>query len=612
MFGIRKKLLLGQIITIVIICVLGYMTTVQINKLGSSVDVTLRENYTSVRVCNDIIIAVDNINRNFLFVFSGIKTINIRDISNNFEKIRKALQIELETLTLDGEKEKAERMAEFFKEYESVTEEMMNAPTEKGQIKIYLSKLIPVSDKIRAEAFAILEMNQANMDNASERARALSISVFKRTAAVAGVAVFLIIISGFLVTRWVLRPIKTLLESTDEIRKGNLNLVVDFTTKDELGKLSESFNDMTAALREIRDSERATLVKTRRTTEEIFDALPAAIVVTDLDGTVVFATKKATNDFNIKKGLCLKNETYDKLYRLSLNAIENNIEVSLDEKDGYMEKSDDKGKRFFTASAIPIPQHSKSGEVFASAVTISEITDVLEQKKSKRDALSAFSKQLYEPLSSLKTALYVVLADKVGELNNKQTELLVSARDDGDKLSAILEDILEFNGIQSADNLDIRPVSPKVLAEQSVDKIMAEAKEKGVAVTCDVSGDLPEVVADKDKIAQAFLNILSNALAFTDPGGEIRFTAEESGSSVKFIIADTGCGIDPKDMPHIFDMFYQTQGGQGRKGPGLGLAAVKEIIAAHGGEIRCESELNKGTVFEISLGSISANTEMPI
>lgn len=609
MFGIRKKLLLGQIITIVIICVLGYMTMVQINKLGGAVDVTLRENYTSVRASNDIIISIDNINRNFLFVFSGIKTINIRDITNNFSKIRKALETEMQTLTLEGEKERAERMVELFDEYENITLQMTSEPTEKGQIKIYLSKLIPVSDKIRAEAFAILEMNQMNMDNASANARNLSLSVFKRTAAVAGVAVFLIIISGFLVTRWVLRPIKTLLESTNEIRKGNLNLVVDFTAKDELGKLSESFNDMTAALREIRDSERATLIKTRRTTEEIFDALPAAIVITDLEGTVVFATKKAFDDFKIKKGVSLKNETYNKLYRLSLNATENNMEVYLEEKNGYLEKTDDSGKRFFTASAIPIPVHSKAGEVFASAITISEVTDVLEQKKSKQEALSAFSKQLHEPLSSLQTALYVVLAEKVGELNNKQTELLVSARDDGDKLSAILEDILEFNGIESADNLDIQPVSPKVLAEESVESIMLEAKEKGVAVTCEVSADLPEVAADKAKIIQAFLNILSNALAFTDPGGEIRFTSEESGSSVKFIIADTGRGIDPKDMPHIFDMFYKTESGEGKKGPGLGLAAVKEIIAAHGGEIKCESELNKGSVFEISLNVISADNE---
>lgn len=604
MFGISKKLLLGQIITIVIICVLGYMTIIQINKLGNAVDVTLRENYTSVRASNDIIISIDNINRNMLFVFSGIKTINIRDISNDFEKVRKALQTELNTVTLVGEKEKAEKMVQLFKEYETVTEKMTKETSEKKQMEIYLGELIPVSDKIRTEASAILEMNQNNMDNASSNAKTLSYSVFKRTVAVAGLAIILIIISGILVTRWVLRPIKTLLESTDEIRKGNLNLVVDFKTRDELGKLSESFNDMTAALREIRDSERATLNKTRRTTEEIFDALPTAIVVTDLDGVVVFATKKASKDFEIKKGISLKSEIYDKLYHLSLNAIEKNSEVHLEEKDGYLEKTDDTGKRFFSASAIPVPLNSKVGDVFASAITISDVTLLIEQKKSKREALSAFSKQLHEPLKSLNTALYVVLMEKAGDLNSKQTELLVAASEDGDKLSVILDDILEFNDIEAADSLDIKPVSPKAIVEECVEEIIVEAKEKGVKVECSVSADLADVAVDKEKITQAFLNILSNALTFTDPGGEIKITAQGSATSVKFSIADTGHGIDEKDMPYIFDLFYQTENGEGKQGPGLGLATVKEIITAHGGEIKCESEINKGTVFEISLNTV--------
>jgi signal transduction histidine kinase len=135
----------------------------------------------------------------------------------------------------------------------------------------------------------------------------------------------------------------------------------------------------------------------------------------------------------------------------------------------------------------------------------------------------------------------------------------------------------------------------------AADVFRGAAKEKGVRLQIQLPGDLPDVTADTVQIGQVFANLLSNALKYTPAGGEISIFAETLLDHVWFIIADTGRGIPADYQPYVFDRFFRVPGQENQSGTGLGLAIVKDIVQAHGGTVKVESTVGKGSTFMFTL-----------
>jgi signal transduction histidine kinase len=117
----------------------------------------------------------------------------------------------------------------------------------------------------------------------------------------------------------------------------------------------------------------------------------------------------------------------------------------------------------------------------------------------------------------------------------------------------------------------------------------------------EVPGDLPNALADREKICQVFANLFSNALRFTRPGGSVTVRASSEPDHIVFSVEDTGTGIPAEHVGHVFEPFYRVPGQDAKSGIGLGLAIVKEIVNAHGGEVGVESEVGKGSTFRFTL-----------
>ncbi|HMK64675.1 MAG TPA: sensor histidine kinase, partial [Thermodesulfobacteriota bacterium] len=127
------------------------------------------------------------------------------------------------------------------------------------------------------------------------------------------------------------------------------------------------------------------------------------------------------------------------------------------------------------------------------------------------------------------------------------------------------------------------------------------AHDQGVNLLVDVRGDLPEVWADPTRIYYVIGNLLSNALKYTQAGGQITFSATEDKELVRFSVSDTGRGIPEQYLPRIFEQFFRVPGQEKETGAGLGLAIVKEIIEAHGGTVGVESRESLGSTFSFTL-----------
>jgi len=603
MIGIRQKLMLGFGSLLGIVAAIGVLTMLQIEDLGRAIDVILKENYRSVVACQEMKESLERIDSGILFTLAGNEDEGNSLITEYTSRFRIALDSELGNITLPDEKEKSHRIKALFDRYLKaiplVTQAQGSMETRQG---VYFSMVQPLFQEIKGTAQDILTINQKNMNDANNAARHRADSAHRSMLSAIMICAFMAALFSYLSHRWILRPINRLIESTNEIRAGNLDLVLEEGSRDEIGRLSESFNEMVAALRQARKTDRINLLRTRRATEEVFKCLPAAIAVLDLDGRVEVSTETAGRNFGLKPGVYADKIGYEWLPPMIRKALDEDRAVERDPKTGYIQQFIDNREYFFQPMVVSIPVGIEGGESAGLALILNDMTQVHEQQELKRGVVSTVSHQLKTPMTSLRMSIYLLLEERVGALNEKQIELLMAARDDSDKLVGILNDLLDLNRIEAGkSNLSPEPVSPRALVRDAVEPFLFEAKDKGVTILNDVSEDLPEVMADQQKIRHVFMNLFSNALRFTGPGGSIKVKAQLEPEHVRFSVEDTGTGIPAEHLSRLFEQFYRVPGQDDKSGIGLGLAIVKEIVRAHGGDVGVESETGKGSTFHFSL-----------
>jgi two-component system sensor histidine kinase HydH len=165
-----------------------------------------------------------------------------------------------------------------------------------------------------------------------------------------------------------------------------------------------------------------------------------------------------------------------------------------------------------------------------------------------------------------------------------------------DRLNRVISQLLEFARPLS---LQLRHTSIQGLIQHSLKMIEGQASSKGIRIGSDLSASIEEVNIDPDKMNQVLLNLYLNALEATNEGGTLSVSLRKEAEShrIKIAVTDTGSGIEEKDLEHIFDLYFTTK----QAGTGLGLAIVHKIIQAHGGEVRVESEVGRGTTVTLLL-----------
>jgi len=601
MLGLRQKLSLGFAGLLVIILIVGFLSIRQLAILGESIDVILRENYRSVIACQEMKEALERMDSGTLFTLLGYKQEGKDLIRRNELVFQKALQVELSNITLPGEGEKATHIKDLFSQFKT-TLQSIEDPEAAVPVRrdIYFSKLFPLFQQIKGAADEILHMNQKNMSEANDKARRRAASSMKY------MYVFLfagtIVAVGFMIFtgKWILRPIHRLIRSAEEIKTGNLDLVVPIDSNDEIGQLSESFNAMAEGLRQMRRSDQAKLVRIQDSTQHTFSTLPDAAAVIDLEGKVEVATESARNVFGLKPGVQVQNLSPKWLGDLYNDVLRTGRLVEFEGKRQAIQYFDKGEEHFFRPMAVPILDDEK--QITGVVLTLKDVTEQQHQDDLKRGVISTVSHQLKTPLTSIRMAIHLLLEERIGPLTEKQAELLIAAREDSDRLHDILNNLLDISRIESGRvKLDFHTVSPHHMVMEATEPFRIPAHDRGITIEVALPDDLPEVRVDTTQIGHAFSNLISNALKYTPPGGKVTLSAKTDEKWVHFSVSDTGRGIPSKHLPRIFEQFFRVPGQEAEQGAGLGLAIVKEIVEAHGGTISVESHEEKGTTFAFKI-----------
>jgi len=601
MLGLRQKLSLGFGGLLLIILIIGIQSISHLTQLGQSIDVILRENYRSVIACQEMKESLERMDSGTLFVLLGEKEKGTELIQKNEAAFEKALQAELNNLTLPEEGKKAHHLQDLFKRYRATLHEMQGIGTPVHQKRnAYFSKLFPVFVQIKETADEILQMNQRNMSDANERAR--------RSAASARRQMYILLLAGMLVAvgfvlftgRWILRPINRLIRSAEEIKQGNLELVVQSNSRDEIGQLSDAFNEMASALRESRRNDQTRLTRIQRATEQTFNSLPDAVAIVDPGGKVDVATETARNVFELKPGKQIRGLPSRWMDEIFIEALRTGRTIQPSGEQRVIQHFVNGEEHYFRPEAIPIL--GRDMQPTGVVLVLQDVTQERKQEELKRGVISTVSHQLRSPLTSIRMAIHLLLEEKIGSLTPKQIELLVAAREDSDRLHSILNNLLDISRIESGKvQMNFQKVSPHSMVFEALEPFQMDFKDRNVTLGTELQDDLPEVWADTARMNHVFANLLSNALRYTPPGGKVTVLGKADKEWVQFSVSDSGKGIPSQYLARIFEQFFRVPDQGTETGAGLGLAIVKEIVEAHSGTVKVESRLGEGSTFTFTV-----------
>lgn len=229
---------------------------------------------------------------------------------------------------------------------------------------------------------------------------------------------------------------------------------------------------------------------------------------------------------------------------------------------------------------------------------------LIELDRLRTHFLAIASHDLKAPLAAVQSYLQVILGGFVGEVSQRQREMLERSSIRIRELLSLINDLLDATRIEAGQIVqEMQLIELRPVMEDAWENVHSQAKEKGLKLDLDPAEGLPPIEASARRLKQVLTNLLINAVQFTPSGGEVRLSIEDLEDHLEVTVRDTGVGIPPEDLPRIFEEFYRGKGVE-MKGAGLGLAIAKKIVEAHGGRIWAESpdpKTGKGSVFTFTL-----------
>ena len=433
------------------------------------------------------------------------------------------------------------------------------------------------------------------------RDAAFQVAANLRRSALWGVlalACFCLLGAGFLARR-LTEPILALTQAAEAVSRGDFQSTVEISTHDELQELARTFNRMTASLRSYSLLHVDRLISEQRKTEGILYSINEGILMTDREGRVQLVNRRALELLGVREdsieGKVLREVLPEsKLREAILLAAENpspevikEVDLSTEEKHCYLH---------VMANLVSTPRGTPLGLVIA----VRDVTFEKQLDKMKEEFLQYITHDLRNPLGSAIGFLDVLLKGTVGVLNSEQQNVVSSVKRSSTRLMNMVNNILDIAKMDSGRiRVEPKTISLSGIAARSLSILESLAQQKGLLMRLEAAEEF-SLEADPDLVERVFVNLISNAIKYTQPGGTVRVLVQDEGPELRACVEDTGEGIPAQYLERIFEKFEQVSG-QKRGGTGLGLTIARYFVEAHLGRIWVESQPGKGSRFTFSL-----------
>jgi two-component system phosphate regulon sensor histidine kinase PhoR len=317
------------------------------------------------------------------------------------------------------------------------------------------------------------------------------------------------------------------------------------------------------------------------------------IVVVDGESRVTLVNRAAEAMFEVTEAEAAQNSFVNVVRDYELDDVLQRCLRSREQQAGMVETS--RAKRSLGIVATPLKENP------GCLLLIRDLTEFRRLESVRRDFISNISHELRTPLASLK-ALAETLREGALDDTSVAKDFLGKMTTEVDRLAQMVDELGELSRIESGDSPIRREFfNAAGTIEQAAARLRAQAERAGVHLDSSIPPDLPQAIGDRERVERVLINLIHNAIKFTDAGGSITVSAETEGGNLRVSVADTGIGIPADDLPRIFERFYKADKARTGSGTGLGLAIAKHIVEAHGGAIWAESTEGRGSVFSFSL-----------
>jgi signal transduction histidine kinase len=402
--------------------------------------------------------------------------------------------------------------------------------------------------------------------------------------------------ASLLLTRQVTRPLSETRDAAIRVASGDYAATVPVKSRDELGEVARTFNYMAGEIEHYVGE----IQEQKSRLEAVLQASPEAVVATDPDERVTMVNPAAARMLGIMasdRGRTLEEiGTPRGVLRCLREAAVNGVAV----------KEVELGEKAYWAYAAQMDRGdsgaTQNGGNAGIILAVRDITEHRSLEKAKTAFVSDFSHELRTPLTTIQSAIGLLerARDRLDPLEHRALEL---ADQELKRIRAMVEELLTLAQMDSWQyQLEVGPANLSTVVQTAKESVEAKAQRFGIAVHFDDAGE-HRCVCDVQKLYQVFLNLLDNAINYSDPNARVDIEIEEDPSSLTVRIRDTGVGIPEEDLKQLFERFYRVDKDRSRAsgGSGLGLAISKQIVEMHGGSITVESEVGVGSVFEVNL-----------
>jgi len=252
-------------------------------------------------------------------------------------------------------------------------------------------------------------------------------------------------------------------------------------------------------------------------------------------------------------------------------------------------------QRTLVALATPFPRPET--QMVRALLLLTDSTGVRRLDTTRREFVSNASHELRTPLSGIRASAETLQLGGVDDIAGRK-QFLEMILEDVNRMDKLITEMLELSRLESGESpLDLQDVKPTVLTDAAVLQFSTIIEQSELTLESSIPPDLPFVRVDVEKMSHVFANLLSNAIKWTPSGGTITIKTWLEEKSIYFSVADTGQGIEPEHLPHIFERFFKTDSARSQPGTGLGLSIARHVVEAHGGGISADSDLGVGSEF---------------
>ena len=422
------------------------------------------------------------------------------------------------------------------------------------------------------------------------------------------------------------RPVRELVRGVREISQGNFKSRISFPMTGELGELLTCFNKMASQLENYDEANISELKAAQIKQQSLIATMADGAILLDAKGRIVLANPTAKRLFRWEGRFLEGKDLLNEIPEILANDLHSSIESILD-KD---KESDDircsvgeppRTLRIVLQSVLD----TNKIELKGIAVTVQDLTREVELNAAQNRFISNVSHELRTPLFNIKSYVETLYDLKDQLSNEEQLDFLSIANSETDRLTRLVNDVLDLSRLESGKLIQLEPMDIKPAIEQTLRNYKLNATEKNVSLAHDIEENIPTILGNWDLLLQVFDNLLGNGLKFSPKNSTLMIRAytwpdscpafprdkEHSAPQCELVsplpkirieIADTGCGISQADQEKIFDRFFRVENAvHTEQGTGLGLSIVRGIIEKHGGEVRMASELGIGTTFWFDL-----------